>query len=66
PDGIGIREGVYMFSSSLVNIPEAMMVLTSLLLRGLAIFSTVSIGVIAYLVYLKKLKDLQGAPEHPA
>jgi len=55
-----------MFSSSLVNIPEAMMVLTSLLLRGLAIFSTVSVGVIAYLVYLKKLKDLQGTPEPPA
>jgi len=42
------------------------MVLTSLLLRGLAIFSTVSVGVIAYLVYLKKLKDLQGTPEPPA
>lgn len=59
PDGIGIREGVYMFSSNLVNIPEAMMVLTSLLLRALAVFSTMTIGGIAYLVYLRKIKQIE-------
>ena len=58
PDGIGIREGVYIFSASLVKIPQSMLVLVSLLLRALSVFSTMLVGGIAYLALLRELRRL--------
>jgi len=59
PDGIGIREGVYIFSARLVQIPQSMLVLVSLLLRALSIFSTMIIGGIAYLALLHELRRIE-------
>ena len=59
PDGIGIREIVYVFTSSLVRIPQASLVLGSLVLRGLSIFTSLIVGGIGYLEFLKQIKHIE-------
>ncbi len=59
PDGIGIREAVYVFSSSVVQIPQANLVLASLVLRALSIVTSLSIGGVGYLVFLKQIKKIE-------
>jgi uncharacterized membrane protein YbhN (UPF0104 family) len=59
PDGIGVREGVYIFSADLVNIPNDILVLGSLVLRGISICTTFVIGGISYLILTRRLKALE-------
>jgi uncharacterized protein (TIRG00374 family) len=56
PDGIGIKEGIYIFSSKLVQIPDEILVLGSLILRGISFCTTFVIGGIFYWFLLKQLK----------
>ncbi|MBP6178148.1 MAG: flippase-like domain-containing protein [Anaerolineales bacterium] len=60
PDGIGIKEGVYVFSSELVRIPDGILVLGSLVLRAISLCTTFVIGGICYLILLRRLSALKG------
>ena len=59
PDGIGVKEGVYAFSSDLVQIPNGVLVLGSLLLRGISICTTFVIGGVCYLYLSRRLSQLE-------
>jgi len=59
PDGIGVKEGVYAFSSNLVQISNGVLVLGSLLLRGISICTTFVIGGICYFYLSRKLNLLE-------
>lgn len=59
PGGIGIKEGLYIFSADLVKIPEDILVLGSLVLHGISIIKTTILGGISYLVLMRKLKLLE-------
>lgn len=63
PDGIGVKEGIYIFSSNLVKIPDDILVLGSLVLRGISICTTFIIGGISYLVLMRQLKALEDKRE---
>jgi uncharacterized membrane protein YbhN (UPF0104 family) len=63
PDGIGVKEGVYIFSAKLVQIPGNILVLGSLVLRGISICTTFIIGGISYLVLMRQLKALEDKRE---
>ena len=58
PDGIGVREAVYVFSSNLVQIPQTVLVLGSLVLRGLSILTSMVFGGIAYWILTQQIKKL--------
>jgi len=58
PDGIGVKEGIYVFSNELVQIPPDVLVLGSLYMRGVSIISTLLIGGISYWVLMRQLKKL--------
>lgn len=55
PDGIGVKEGVYIFSSELVQIPDGILVLGSLVLRAISLCTTFVIGGICYLILYRRL-----------
>ena len=59
PDGIGIKEGIYIFSASLVQIPGNILVLGSLVLRGISFCTTLMIGGISYWILMRRLKTLE-------
>ena len=58
PDGIGVKEAVYVFSSDLVQIPNGLLVLGSLILRSISICTTLIFGGISYLVLIRRLRLL--------
>jgi len=58
PDGIGVKEGIFIFSKDLVRIPEDILVLGSLYLRGISIFSTFVIGGISYWLLMREMKRI--------
>lgn len=58
PDGIGVKEGLFIFSSDLVRIPKDMLVMGSLVLRAVSFCSTFIIGGISYLILTKKFNKL--------
>ena len=64
PDAIGVKEGIYVFSKNLVQIPQDILVLGSLYLRGVSIASTLVLGGISYWILLRRLK-LAGVNETP-
>ncbi len=59
PDGIGVKEGVFVFSKDLVQIPQDLLVLGSLYLRGISILSTLVVGGICYWVLMRRLKSVE-------
>jgi len=59
PDGIGVKEGIYIFSADLVQMPDNLLVLGSLLLRGISFCTTFIIGGISYWVLMRELKRLE-------
>jgi uncharacterized protein (TIRG00374 family) len=56
PDGIGVKEGLYIFSAGLVQMPGDILVLGSLVLRGVSFFTTLIMGSISYWILMKELK----------
>ena len=58
PDGIGIKEGVFIFSSDLVQIPAEILVLGSIVLRGISIFTTFIVGGISYILLMRQIKAM--------
>ena len=58
PDGIGIKEGLFIFTSDLVQIPDNILVLGSLVLRGISIITTLLIGGISYLILMRQLNEV--------
>jgi uncharacterized protein (TIRG00374 family) len=59
PDGIGIKEGVYIFSADLVQMPDDILVLGSLVLRGVSFGTTLVVGGISYWFLIRELKKLE-------
>ena len=59
PDGIGVKEGLFMFSSDLVKIPNEILVMGSLVLRGASLCSTFIFGGISYFILMRRLKILE-------
>ncbi len=59
PDGIGIREVVYVFSASIVQISQASVVLGSLVLRALSIITSLIVGGVGYWVFLRQIKEIE-------
>lgn len=59
PDGIGIKEGIYIFSSELVQMPDDILVMGSLVLRGISFCTTLIIGGISYWILMRELKLLE-------
>jgi len=57
PDGIGVKEGIYIFSASLVQIPDDILVLGSLVLRAVSFCTTLIIGGISYWILMRELKS---------
>ena len=59
PDGIGLKEGIFVFSQNLVRIPEGVLVLGSLLLRGISLLTTFLIGGASYWILLKQVSSME-------
>jgi uncharacterized protein (TIRG00374 family) len=57
PDGIGLKEGIYIFSASLVQIPDKILVLGSLVLRGVLLIPSLVISGASYWFLMKQLKN---------
>jgi len=53
PDGIGIKEGIFAFSSGIVAIPPDFLILGSLIERAIGIFISISFGGLSYFWLLK-------------
>jgi uncharacterized protein (TIRG00374 family) len=64
PDGIGVREGIFIFTSNLVQVPGDVLVLGSLVLRGISFFTTFILGGISYVFLTNKLKGMFNAKSH--
>jgi uncharacterized membrane protein YbhN (UPF0104 family) len=64
PDGIGVKEGIYIFSQELVRIPDDVLVLGSLYLRGISIVTTFLVGGLSYWILSRNLQsiDVNSAP----
>jgi uncharacterized protein (TIRG00374 family) len=60
PDGIGIKEGVYVFSSELIGVDSDIILLGSLIGRALSMIPSIIIGGISYVWLIKKLKRNEG------
>jgi uncharacterized protein (TIRG00374 family) len=61
PDGIGVKEGIYIFSKDLVQIPQALLVLGSLYLRGISMVTTFLIAAISYWELTRRLRKVEMA-----
>jgi uncharacterized protein (TIRG00374 family) len=59
PDGIGVKEGLYIFSTELVVIPNNILVLGSMILRGISLFTTFTVGGICYLVLFRQMQRME-------
>jgi uncharacterized membrane protein YbhN (UPF0104 family) len=57
PDSVGIREGVYMFSSDIIDLNSDIILLGSLIIRAIGLINTFVIGGISYLKLASSLKE---------
>jgi len=57
PDGIGIREGIYVLSSKLIQLPSEVLVLGSLVIRGITMVATIGGGIVAYYLLVQRLRS---------
>jgi uncharacterized membrane protein YbhN (UPF0104 family) len=62
PDGIGVKEGIYVFSSNLVRMPDKILVLGLLVLRAVSFCTTLIIGGVSYWILARELKQLDVHP----
>lgn len=56
PGGLGINEAILMFSSGIIGLSSEIILLGSLLLRAISMFSTLSIGGISYAILNYRLQ----------
>jgi uncharacterized protein (TIRG00374 family) len=57
PDSIGVREGVYMFSSDIIGLDSDIILLGSLIIRAIGLINTFVLGGISYLKLAPRLKE---------
>jgi uncharacterized membrane protein YbhN (UPF0104 family) len=57
PDSVGIREGVYMFSSDIIGLDSDIILLGSLIIRAIGLINTFVLGGISYLKLAPRLKE---------
>jgi uncharacterized membrane protein YbhN (UPF0104 family) len=57
PSGIGIREAVFAFSSNMIAISDEILVLGSLIIRAIALPSSILAGSISYFILQKRMKE---------
>lgn len=62
PDGVGVKEAIYVFSKDLVQIPEGTLVLGSMVLRGVSFITTLVFGGGSYFLLLQELKRMDQPP----
>lgn len=58
PDGIGAKEGILIYSAKLFASPSEILVLGSLVLRGIGLISTTIFGSVSYIILQKKTKTI--------
>lgn len=58
PDGIGIKEGVYIFSADIIGLDTELILLGSLITRAVALISSFLLGGISYLIISSKLRKV--------
>ncbi len=63
PDGIGIKEGIFVFTGNLVQIPDNILVLGSLVVRAVTMVTTGIIGAICYLILLREITKIEKEPD---
>jgi uncharacterized membrane protein YbhN (UPF0104 family) len=56
PDSIGIKEGVYMFSSQIIGLDSDIILLGSLIVRAIGLINTFIFGGLSYLILSKYFK----------
>ncbi len=56
PDGIGVKEGIYVLSADLVQISNAILVLGSLILRAISFLTSFTVGAISYWLLMRELR----------
>ena len=59
PDGLGIREGVYVYISSVVGITETQILFGSLVQRAVALLASLLFGSVSYLFLRMIRKEIQ-------
>ena len=59
PGGIGIKEGIYIFSADLVQIPDDILVLGSLVFHGITLIRAISLGGLSYLLLMKGINSFE-------
>jgi uncharacterized protein (TIRG00374 family) len=59
PDGLGVREGVYLYISSILTLSEPQILLGSLVQRGAALLSALIFGGMSYLILRRTQRNSQ-------
>jgi uncharacterized protein (TIRG00374 family) len=54
PDGLGVREGAYLYTNSILSISEPILILGSLVQRAITFITSALIGGISFLILMKK------------
>lgn len=60
PDGIGIKEGIYMFSSKLIGVNSEIVLLGSLVARAIVLFPSILLGGASYFILADQIKKNSG------
>jgi len=63
PDSIGIREGIYMFTSEIIGLDSDIILLGALIIRAIGLINTTLIGGISYLLLTPRLKGKEKTVE---
>ncbi|MGI6484218.1 MAG: lysylphosphatidylglycerol synthase transmembrane domain-containing protein [Candidatus Dojkabacteria bacterium] len=60
PDNLGLREGVYMFTSDVIGLDSDVILLGSLIIRAISLVNTFLIGGISYLILVPRYRSAKG------
>jgi uncharacterized protein (TIRG00374 family) len=62
PDGLGVREGAYLYTNSILSISEPILILGSLVQRAITFITSALIGGISFLILIKKPNEINENP----
>ncbi len=57
PDGIGMKEGIFMFSSEIIGLEPDVILLGSLMTRGIYLMQSLILGGISYFILMRNLNQ---------
>ena len=58
PDGLGVREGAYLYTNSILSISEPILILGSLVQRAITFITSALIGGLSFLILMKKPNEI--------